>query len=605
MAAPTTTHSNVDVLIIGAGPSGLMCANALVRAGVNVRIIDKKKTKVMTGQADGVQPRTVEVLQSYGLADKLLREAQQMHMAAFYAPGPSGGIELTARTPDIISPTARYPFGTTIHQGFIESLFIDSMKEYGLEVERETFPTSLVISDNEKELSDPSAHPVTVTIQKRRCEDDQDKSETEIIHAKFVLGSDGAHSWVRKSLGIEMEGAQTEFIWGVIDFEPETDFPDIRNRCNIHSNYGSCMIIPREGNIVRLYMQITSGNALLDENGRLDKSKTGPKELLEVAKRSFQPYKFETPKEFDWWTIYNIGQRVATKFSVKNRVFISGDACHTHSPKAGQGMNASMNDTHNLAWKLAYVLRGKADLSILSTYEFERRQYAQELINFDKSYSKMFSGTPRTAANLDGVSHEEFVKAFQSHGGFTSGIAVHYGPSTITDVAYQSHATGLNIGQRLVPQIIVRAADFRPYEIQDLLPSDTRFKILVFSGDNCNDTRRSLLDSLAEQMSKSGGFLAKHGESWNTMFDILLVSTARKSNVKYNSLPPLFRRDWTKVFIDDTDVTERIGGRAYETYGIDREAGAIVIVRPDGYVGTVVPLDGVLQLDTYFDGFML
>jgi phenol 2-monooxygenase (NADPH) len=123
-----------------------------------------------------------------------------------------------------------------------------------------------------------------------------------------------------------------------------------------------------------------------------------------------------------------VGQRVAAKYSAHERVFIAGDACHTHSPKAGQGMNASMNDTHNLgkvfflseipitqlppiiAWKLTHVLRGWANLSLLKTYEFERRKFAQDLIDFDRKFAKLFSGKPRTEEYQDGVSHAEFIQ---------------------------------------------------------------------------------------------------------------------------------------------------------------------------------------------------
>jgi len=127
----------------------------------------------------------------------------------------------------------------------------------------------------------------------------RNQDETEIIHAKFVIGADGkqrsrairayrfnsrigAHSWVRKTLGIMMDGEQTDYIWGVIDLTPDTDFPDIRNRCVIHSNNGSCMIIPREGNRVRLYIQLDH-KCGLSSGGRIDKGKTGPHQLLEVG----------------------------------------------------------------------------------------------------------------------------------------------------------------------------------------------------------------------------------------------------------------------------------------------------------------------------------
>ena len=201
----------------------------------------------------------------------------------------------------------------------------------------------------------------------------------------------GAHSWVRKTLGITLDGEQTglccplllryvlliigdiciDYIWGVVDMIPETDFPDIRCKTAVHSNNGSCMIIPREGDLIRLYIQLSDKDVLDPATRRVDKSKMGPEKLLEVAKKSFHPFEISAKGDFDWWTLYismwnavfwsrpersgliralTVGQRVANQFSVHERVFIAGDACHTHSPKAGQGMNASMNDTHNLGW---------------------------------------------------------------------------------------------------------------------------------------------------------------------------------------------------------------------------------------------------------------
>ncbi|TFY73653.1 hypothetical protein EWM64_g10358, partial [Hericium alpestre] len=240
-----------------------------------------------------------------------------------------------------------------------------------------------------------------------------------------------------------MDGDQTDFIWGVLDMIPsaETNFPDVRNRTAVHSNNGSCMIIPREGDKIRLYLQLTNSDIRDPATGRVDMNRFGPDKLMEVAKASFQPYTMATtPDKIDWWTVYIskcFGQRVASKFSVHERVFIAGDACHTHSPKAGQGMNASMNDTHNLIWKLAYVLRGWADTSLLKTYEFERRKYAQELIAFDKEFSALFSSKPKSDEHGDGVTHEEFLQAFQTFGEFSSGIGIHYAPSVITAPAHQ------------------------------------------------------------------------------------------------------------------------------------------------------------------------
>ncbi|OBZ73534.1 Phenol 2-monooxygenase [Grifola frondosa] len=581
-------ESDVDVLIIGAGPAGLMCANSLARAGVNVRIIDERPAKVMAGQADGVQPRTIEVLQSYGLADRLLREGNQMHMVAFYNPSPSGGIERTGRAIDVTAPTARYPFEVTLHQGAIESIFLDSMRSLGVTVQRPVVPTSIELSQDEAVLNDPNSRAVKVVLKHLDPTDRQ--SETEVVHAKFVLGGDGAHSWVRKTFGITMDGEQTDYIWGVVDTVPETDFPDIRNRCAIHSNNGSCMVIPREGDKVRLYIQLSDKQFVDPSTGRVDKDNVSPEKLLEVAKKSFAPYSISTPNPIDWWTLYIIGQRVASKFSVRDRVFIAGDACHTHSPKAGQGMNASMLDTHNLAtlppaWKITYILRGWADMSLLKTYEFERRKYAQDLINFDKKFSTLFSGKPRTEDNQNGVSHEEFLNAFQTFGAFSSGIGVHYLPSAVVNPQHQSCATNLIVGQRMLPHIFIRAADARPYEIQDLLPADTRFKVLVFAGDTPDKAQLERVNALAAEMGKPESFLTRfgHGEPAK-VFDILAISSAKKDIVNYTDLPQLLRPHWSKVLLDDVDMFARTGGGGYEAYGIDPHKGALVIVRPDGYV---------------------
>ncbi|PSR71348.1 hypothetical protein PHLCEN_2v12777 [Hermanssonia centrifuga] len=602
MSRMAVKESDVDVLVIGAGPSGLMCANGLAKAGVDVRIIDQRPSKVAAGQADGIQPRTIEVLQSYGLAERLLREGNQMHMAAFYNPSANGGIERTGRAADVTASTARFPFEVTLHQGAIEAIFLDSMASMSVRVERPIIPTSIKLSMEEAELADPHSHPIEIVLKHLDAEDGQ--VDTEIVHAKYVVGADGAHSWVRKALGITMDGEQTNYIWGVVDIIPETDFPDIRNRTAIHSHNGSCMIIPREGDKVRLYIQLADKEVINAENGRVDKAKTGPEHLLQVAQRSFSPYTINA-QEFDWWTIYIIGQRVASQFSVNERIFIAGDARMRIYNGAGQGMNASMNDTHNLVWKITYVLRGWANISLLETYEFERRKYAQDLISFDKKFSALFSGKPRSEANQDGVSHEQFLEAFQTFGAFTSGIGVHYAPSAIVNTAHQEYASNVIIGQRMPPHVFIRAADARPYELQDLLPADSRFKIVVFVGDISDVSQGERVRTLGTELAAPEGFVKRFGgTSHDTVFDVLSISSATKNKVNYTDLPVALRTHWSKVLLDDTDMFARVGGKGYETYGIDPLRGAMVIVRPDGYVGMVASLENTATIGQYFSSFM-
>ncbi|KAG1735885.1 FAD binding domain-containing protein [Suillus paluster] len=596
-------ESHVDVLIVGAGPAGVMCANALAAAGIDVKIVDQRSSKISTGQADGIQPRTIEVLQSYGLAERLLKEGCQMHMCAFYNPDHDGVLARTGRAPDITAPTARYPFEVLLNQGAVESIFIDSMNRHGLAIDRPIVPASIELSNDPVQLADPFCYPVKVTLDRLDTPGKQ-----EIVHARYLVGCDGAHSWVRKTLGITMDGEQTDYIWGVVDVIADTDFPDIRNRSAIHSTSGSCMIIPREGEKVRFYIQLSDSDVLDPVTGRVDKNRMSPEKLLEVARKILRPYTVDEPKMYDWWTIYIIGQRVASRFSVNERIFIAGDACHTHSPKAGQGMNASMNDTHNLAWKLVQVIRGRADISLLKTYELERKKYAQDLIDFDREFSTLFSGKPRTMDNDDGVSHEQFLRAFQAGGGFTSGIGVHYMPSAITNEIHQQRAPHLIIGERMPPQMFVRAADARPYDIQDMLPSDTRFKLLFFVGYLIEERLREL-NTLSEEMQDPSCFLQKYGyPSKGTaqgMFDIITIMSGDKEHVEFTRVPALFRPHWSKVLLDDTDSTGNLGGGAYTRFGIDPRNVTLVIVRPDGYVGMIAPASALDDVGGYFAAFTI
>lgn len=239
-----------------------------------------------------------------------------------------------------------------------------------------------------------------------------------------------------------MQGETTDFIWGVIDMVPITDFPDIRSRCAIHSkDSGSMMVIPRENDLCRLYIQLKEVAREDDGNdgngtkakGRIDRSKITPESIVKQAKEIIQPFNLDVT-DISWFTGYQIGQRVATGFQRNNRVFISGDACHTHSPKAGQGMNVSMQDTYNLGFKLALVCKGLAKLDILQTYQLERKKVAHDLIEFDHKFSRLFSGKPMipNAETLDGsrdaggVDLDEFHQVYVQGGKFASGTISDY-----------------------------------------------------------------------------------------------------------------------------------------------------------------------------------
>lgn len=303
----------------------------------------------------------------------------------FWNPDENGKLSRSGRIPDTIPGISRFQ-QVVLHQGRIERFFLDSIKEHSdITVERGVLPTAFEFDD--AKAADFDDYPITVTLrtlsddeatpaqqqQHHRSADGQETTvsdglfrsnlaaddtddlirnaeanaradHVETVKAKFMVGCDGAHSWVRRQLGFQLQGDSTDYIWGVLDIVPITDFPDIRQRCAIHSaNNGSVMVIPRENKLVRLYIQLQATEHA-QSGGKADRSWITPDIILQSAQRILHPYKLDY-SYCDWWTAYQIGQRVGDRFSLRERVFLAGDAVHTHSPKAGQGMNVSMQDS--------------------------------------------------------------------------------------------------------------------------------------------------------------------------------------------------------------------------------------------------------------------
>ncbi|KAI1339789.1 FAD binding domain-containing protein [Xylariaceae sp. FL0016] len=691
-ATMASTTSEVDVLVVGAGPAGLMLALWLSRLGVKTRIVDKRTDKVFSGQADGFQVRTLEILDSFGIGERIWKEANHMLEVSFWNPDESGRIRRNNRAPDNIKGLSRFT-ESVLHQGRMEAFFLDAIAassphpaspDQRIAVERMVIPTSLDV--DESKADDDDAYPVTITLRHLTEEeatptqklsnlsdglfrsnlagDDvgamlaqsagRNDAREETVRAKYVVGCDGAHSWTRKALGpdFEMKGEMTDFIWGVLDIVPITDFPDVRDRCMIHSaSNGSLMIIPRENKLVRLYIQLTEVSA---GGGRVDRSTITPEMIFSAAKKIISPYKLDY-HYCDWWTAYQIGQRVGDKFSKLDRVFLAGDAVHTHSPKAGQGMNVSMQDAYNLGWKIGLVSKKIMNREVLSTYELERKQIAKELIEFDHKFSRLFSGKPaKDILDETGVSMAEFSEAFDKSHMFTSGVGVNYSPSTLVakpaekalntqvqvdeqtaPVRAQSHlgaATNCKPGTRFPSYQVVAQADARPWQLHHKMPSDGRFRLVVFAGDvsPANPEQQALVNELGSYLATE--VLPRHprialspgsdphgsGGKFKTdrdpsIVDVLLVHTGKRAEVEilrdlhdvYHPFDEKLGWDYDKVFSDEESYHDG-HGHAYEGYGVDREKGALVVVRPDGYVGlvTVLEKEGWSELGKWFSGVL-
>lgn len=281
-----------------------------------------------------------------------------------------------------------------------------------------------------------------------------------------------------------MIGDTSDSVWGVMDIFPRTDFPDIRKQVVVQSDAGSLVIIPREGgSMVRFYIELPLGTVAKDV--KLE-------HLQDTARQIFRPYKMDFAGTF-WWSAYSIGQRLADKFSKDNRVFLTGDACHTHSPKAGQGMNVSLQDGYNIGWKLASVLKGQTGPDLLRTYNIEREKVAHALIDFDRLWAKQMSSNVKEM-NGDIDFSEIFVQA----GAFTAGVTILYEDSSITRAqgSSQDLATNLKVGMRFPTTQVVRFCDARAMQLVNALPADGRWRILIFAGDIRQDAASSRLNKV-------------------------------------------------------------------------------------------------------------
>ncbi len=269
-----------------------------------------------------------------------------------------------------------------------------------------------------------------------------------------------------------------------------TDFPDIRYKALIQSaSEGSIVLIPREGGyLVRIYVELDK----LSADERVSARNITIEHLIAAAQRVLRPYRFDV-KEVAWWSVYEIGQRLCDRFddvpadkvsSRTPRVFIAGDACHTHSPKAGQGMNVSMQDAFNLGWKLAAVLCGRCTPDFLHSYSAERQAIAKELIDFDREWATIISAPVRAPDDLGGkgVDPEEVRGYFVRHGRYTAGTATRYSQSMLTgEKAHQHLAKGIEIGTRFHSAPVVRLADAKPVSLGHVAKADGRWRIYAFA----------------------------------------------------------------------------------------------------------------------------
>ena len=458
---PTHLPDEVDVLIVGSGPAGMLAAAQLSQfPGVTTRIVERRPGRLAIGQADGIQARSVETFQAFGFAERIIAEAYRITEMAFWKPDPAdpSNIVRSARTLDDPGGISEFPH-LIVNQARVLDYFAEFMAmspsrmspDYGLEFRG-------------LEVTGEGEYPVAVTLAHTAG---PDEGRERVVRAKYVVGADGARSKVRDSIGCTMAGDQANHAWGVMDVLASTDFPDIRLKCAIQSHDGgSILLIPREGgHLFRMYVDL--GEVAADDRGAV--RKTTIEQIIAKANAIIHPYTLDV-RNVAWHSVYEVGHRLTDRFddvlpeelgTRTPRVFITGDACHTHSAKAGQGMNVSMQDGFNIGWKLGHVLEGRSPESLLSTYSAERQVVAKNLIDFDKVWSTLMAKKPEEFENPSEL--EDF---YVHTAEFPAGFMTEYSPSMIVaEATHQQLATGFPVGKRFKSAPVVRVCDTNPVQL--------------------------------------------------------------------------------------------------------------------------------------------
>jgi phenol 2-monooxygenase len=624
-AAPSaqTQHANLpaeaDVLIVGCGPAGLTLAAQLAAfPDIRTVIVEQKSGPLQLGQADGVACRSIEMFEAFGFAEKVLKEAYWVNETTFWKPDNTEGgdpshITRSGRVPDVEEGLSHMPHvilnQARVHDFYLEKMAMSAARlvpHYSRKLAGLTrAPDNTADGPNDKAID----YPVTAQFERQ---DEAHKGELETIRARYVVGCDGARSGVRQAMGLSLKGESANHAWGVMDVLVNTDFPDIRFKSLVQSaSEGSLLIIPREGGyMVRVYVEMDK----LAENERVAGRNITLEQLIAAAQRIFHPYKFDV-KEVPWWSVYEIGQRLCDRFDdlkadeVATRlphIFIAGDACHTHSPKAGQGMNVSMQDAFNIGWKLAAVLQGRSPASLLHTYSAERQAVAKELIDFDREWAAMLSDR----ASNDAAAVQKY---FVQHGRYTAGTATQYKPALLTGAStHQDLAIGLQIGKRFHSAPVIRMGDGKFMQLGETLQADGRWRLIAFAGAGDVGASASPLGKLCSYLMESPASPLKlftpPGADIDAVIDVRAVFQQSHHQLAITALPELLfpskgrygLRDYEKAFCALDDHKQNI----YDMRSINRELGCIVVVRPDQYIAQILPLGDTAALTQFFAGFM-
>lgn len=373
----------VDVAIVGGGPVGLMCAYLGQLCGLSTVVVDLSEGPLKVGRADALNARTLQLLELVDLFDELYPFGKPCNTSSVFA----GGKYISRQSSwwENIEGCFHKHF-LMLGQTYVEKLLDDKLKERKSAVIRSTSVKSIQVNE-------------------QGCL--TNLSNGEKIHSKYVIGADGARSFVRDHFKIPFHIVRPKIIWAVIDGVVETDFQKVPEIIVFQAETSDVAWIPREGRIDRFYV-------------RMDTKEFTFEEALKKINQAMSPYSLKF-REIEWFSQFSVKESVAEKFFVKERVFLAGDACHIHSVNGGQGLNTGLADAFNLMWKMNMVLNFGASTELLQSYETERKAVAESVIETSGELVRA------TKYSETGTHAQDYVKIVQKRAGNITGMGIRYG----------------------------------------------------------------------------------------------------------------------------------------------------------------------------------
>ncbi|KAF9439313.1 hypothetical protein BGZ76_003843 [Entomortierella beljakovae] len=626
-----STISSIPVLISGGGPIGLYEAYLLTKLGIQVKIIEREMGVSPLSKAFGMQPRSLEILSMTGIIDPFLNRGMPLQEFNLYI-----GTKHSA-TFSVTDYNSHFDSGLVLEQAITSEILIEELEKLGVKVDHgwELLNTKVVEEFVVDEKSEPRKKNkktyVESTIRRALSGDntspDEKKSlgevslldeqphkeyETQVVRSEYLIGADGGRSTVRAKLNIGFPGVTRDIRTMMWDGTFEGDFKPL-GITNIYGvNRKVIVAFPLTNGDYRMAVQAGK----IDPNEKLSLDDVTVEKFEELINECIAPSKFKI-RTTSWLTVFKINERRAENFVYKNRVFLAGDAAHVHSPAGGQGLNTGMQDAHNLAWKLAYVLNGIAPESLLETYR-EREAMADRAISLSSKLLNLnivntYMDHIKKLISYKAAPVISYILKLFSIGPDVSMLNVRYQENSLN----RRHATQPLPGDKY--QVGVRAHDGPlkalepsvslelktiPTRLHEVMKGIGRFHILVFTSsmlavDKSNSGYSEIhgikTTSAKELCYNIDSHLARWQSKWSYSLDmqdghedqsLFKVHTIAGSlaflseNENFLNIFIAKKSGEGNLYLDD-------GKTVHQRYGVawTKGAGGIVVVRPDSHIG--------------------